>query len=722
MRGVVIGIVVVCIAAVAITVVLARSDGTEEGQPPPQEVQPPAPAAAPHVPSLPRPVLDLPKARQPTCTAVFQDYTGTRPLWPKSQMVLNDVTSPLWPKKRGRQQVQIANALAIRESRKLTGTGVIVTVVDGGQFDFWADSPAGQQPARMPSELVNEQSQIRIRAVGSPGFESMKAMTRNCAHSDCSTVYEGINHALHVTGTILNSTDKEHMGFAPSAAAIIMSFKDPHYRQYLKYSAPITHISNHSWGYILDLKWRITSRCEIMYTQKLFNNLEIAQKNRWPNIHTKILAVYHLYIREAHYFDNVASDNPGHTMVFASGNYSINADGYDRDNTRPKSIVVMANEQEDVEVGRINLENGGWTYTSDTGTEIEMFPFTSRHHATLWFQRNGIIVGNLKDIRISDYTEIMTEQVHTTSSCGPLLDGRITPTVVANGHTATSSWLSGSYNDWANWRIRQEKATGTSMASPAVSGVCALVSEKVKKVCNTSLRHKFDVFVDTDGFEKGMVRSCFLKALLVHTALPPTDHWVHPQLGYGVVDAQKAVDFMDDAVTVNTNPKKSHRNAVIVHHRFDRQNTKMTVSVRPKQMRMPVIITMCYTDKGEKNVRVPDYSKVVFTPAVQHAINPIVNEISIRALARKAHYPYFLDVVTEQNPSLRLYHDSTIRERNDMAVGSTQGQSYHAYDTVKKIVIGKDDLVETVVIEVSLDSSTDWDQSVIVLASNCTQA
>lgn len=120
------------------------------------------------------------------------------------------------------------------------------------------------------------------------------------------------------------------------------------------------------------------------------------------------------------------------------------------------------------------------------------------------------------------------------SSWGPTDDGRLIPTISApgcqsgadNGVTSTSS--SGGYN----------VKCGTSMASPTVTGIGALIIQDYRAN-----------FPDLPLF-----RNSFLKALLAHTANDNGNAGPDYQFGYGSVRAQAAIDqlrtgnFTEDVV------------------------------------------------------------------------------------------------------------------------------------------------------------------------------
>ncbi|MBI4717751.1 MAG: S8 family serine peptidase [Planctomycetes bacterium] len=122
--------------------------------------------------------------------------------------------------------------------------------------------------------------------------------------------------------------------------------------------------------------------------------------------------------------------------------------------------------------------------------------------------KNHITVGALED----------NETVSTFTSWGPTDDGRLKPDLSAPGVGVTSCIPGGSY----------ASASGTSMASPAVAGISALLLQ--------DYRAQFPARPDP--------RNSTLKILLAHTALDIENPGPDFKTGYGSVKIQQAIDFM----------------------------------------------------------------------------------------------------------------------------------------------------------------------------------
>ncbi len=190
------------------------------------------------------------------------------------------------------------------------------------------------------------------------------------------------------------------------------------------------------------------------------------------------------YDAEARNFDNIAYNAPYYSIVVAAGNErgdsgdgSIPPDGpYD-------CITGFSNSKNVFTVGAVRKLQGEYT-----GPE---------------------------DIVMSSF-----------SSWGPVDDGRIKPDFCAPGVDLLSASNEGN-NAYG-------VSSGTSMASPSVAGVVALVNEAYLL------------------FNNSLLKSATIKALLIHSAFeagdtPGPDY----EFGWGMVNAEKAVEFIQEVDGVN---------------------------------------------------------------------------------------------------------------------------------------------------------------------------
>lgn len=114
-----------------------------------------------------------------------------------------------------------------------------------------------------------------------------------------------------------------------------------------------------------------------------------------------------------------------------------------------------------------------------------------------------------------------SDVIASFSSFGPSDDGRIKPTIVAPGDeqygdgAVMSTWPPATY----------QLMSGTSMSTPAVAGLAALMIEQYRNVYQTS----------------GTPLPSTIKALLIHTSVDRGNPGPDYQYGYGRVDGEKAV-------------------------------------------------------------------------------------------------------------------------------------------------------------------------------------
>jgi len=107
--------------------------------------------------------------------------------------------------------------------------------------------------------------------------------------------------------------------------------------------------------------------------------------------------------------------------------------------------------------------------------------------------KNILTIGSVNDIP-SGYSQPSDVVLASSSSCGPVDDGRIKPDIVANGI--------GLYSTYSSADDAYSSASGTSMSTPSVAGSVALLIQHWENVFGTDSK----------------MRSATAKAIIIHTA------------------------------------------------------------------------------------------------------------------------------------------------------------------------------------------------------------
>ena len=131
--------------------------------------------------------------------------------------------------------------------------------------------------------------------------------------------------------------------------------------------------------------------------------------------------------------------------------------------------------------------------------------------------KNGVTVA-AADIATNDKGELRKAAVASYSSFGPVDDGRVKPDIAAYG---TNIYTTGSGSD-----SRYETASGTSVATPGVTGSMLLLQEYHEKM------------------EGSFMKAATLKGLILHSAddvdAPGPDY----KMGWGVINSKSAVEII----------------------------------------------------------------------------------------------------------------------------------------------------------------------------------
>lgn len=363
----------------------------------------------------------------------------------------------------------------LRASENVTGAGVAVGVWDGG----WA----------LPNhvELVN----------------------RISFGEDPTKDIELGGHATHVAGTVgAKGILRSAQGMAPDVSIRTFDWNDDIVEMAGAADAGVV-VSNHSYGIPGGWEWRPANPCG--------NNwVWMGSENETND------GRFGLYDGIAARIDDVALSHPTLTVVVAAGN--------ERGGAGDPHLFVNDSRPLVHFDGSHCVWNNGWTTSTvdHPGDSSRGGYWTITSYATA---KNAVVVGASIDLP-SDFD---ASAVDTTdfSSWGPIVGGRIKPDVVANGDKLYSSYIperceTGQPCHVADVTLPPDlqqyyESSGTSMATPATTGILALLNEHSTKVRGTPLY------------------SDEAKAALIHTVVSPTfDGRPTYRYGWGIIEAQRA--------------------------------------------------------------------------------------------------------------------------------------------------------------------------------------
>ena len=183
------------------------------------------------------------------------------------------------------------------------------------------------------------------------------------------------------------------------------------------------------------------------------------------------------YIQESRDWDELMYDAPFYLMVVAAGN--------DGNNNSYNGSPL----------------NGNSSYDKLTG------------HST---SKNNLVVANAQDANIDSNGNLVSVSINSSSSEGPTDDLRIKPDITGNGTSVTSTYDS---SDSAYGTI-----TGTSMASPNVTGTLLLLQQHYNNLYGS------------------FMRAATLKGLALHTADDAGPAGPDAVYGWGLLNAKSAAE------------------------------------------------------------------------------------------------------------------------------------------------------------------------------------
>ena len=294
-------------------------------------------------------------------------------------------------------------------------------------------------------------------------------------------------HAAHVAGTIMAA------GVDPFAKGMAYQATLSHYdwsndeSEMAAEAANGLLISNHSyslltgWSYNYhgDGRWAWFGDASISETDDYRQGFYDSQAQEWDQI--AFNAPYYLILRAAGNARNDEPSTPGEEHWYRN-------------------------------------PNTGYSWELSTTTRLGDGPYDCINGSGV--SKNILTVGAVEDVN-GGYNGTNSVTMSSFSSWGPTDDGRIKPDVVANGVSV--------YSTYDNSTTAYNSISGTSMATPSVTGSLALVQEHSKNETNKYLK------------------AATLKGLTIHTADEcGTTAGPDYAFGWGLVNIAKAVDVISN--------------------------------------------------------------------------------------------------------------------------------------------------------------------------------
>ncbi|WP_053082709.1 S8 family serine peptidase [Chryseobacterium angstadtii] len=235
--------------------------------------------------------------------------------------------------------------------------------------------------------------------------------------------------------------------------------------------------------------------------------------------------------------------------------------------------------------------------------------------------KNAIVVANANDANIDNNGNLVSVTINSSSSQGPTDDMRIKPDITGNG--------TGVYSTVSSSNTAYESLTGTSMASPNVTGTLVLVNEHFKN--------------QTGSFMLGAA----LKGLALHTSDDSGATGPDVNFGWGLLNAKKMVE------TINNR----NSTALIVNKQLN-NGAKETVSINSDGIN-PIIASISWYDRaGAVQTSESD---------LNNPTKRLVNDLDLRIVASNGtnYYPWAL---TSRSTNAKKDNNSDNFERVDAGV------------------------------------------------------
>jgi len=390
------------------------------------------------------------------------------------------------------------------------------------------------------------------------------------------------DHSTHVAGTLIASgVDADAKGMAYGGTLKAWEWTDDE-TEMATAAANGLEISNHSYGFIRG--WRFATPGAKGVGNYWYGAKEIStDEDIW----------FGFYDSETVTIDQIAYDAPNYLIIKSAGNDRgeaasyLNRPNYWYDSATDDWVVVPSGSEPEADGG-----TAGYDCIGIKGVA-----------------KNILTVGAVEEV--ANYTGSGSVIMSSFSGWGPTDDGRIKPDVVGKGVSLKSSG-GGSDTEYLTY-------SGTSMASPNVSGTLALLQEYYQSTHNAEV-----------------MRSATLKALVIHSADEAgLNDGPDYEFGWGLVNAEKAAQIIDEDITIN--------NAIDQQVLNDGNTFTRNVTVDGSE---PLVVTIVWTD-------------LPGTP-VAYSLDPtnsmLVNDLDLKITnGGTTYYPWKLDGA---NPSAAATNNS----------------------------------------------------------------
>ena len=374
---------------------------------------------------------------------------------------------------------------------------------------------------------------------------------------------EAADHSTHVAGTIgASGVNPYAHGMAPKVT--LDSYDWNNVTQEMELAAENgLLVANHSWGVIQGWYYNTEDDRWEWYGEPSFSNSEDYK--------------FGLYGETSQEWDQLANQYPYFLIVKAAGN--------------DRGEGPSPGERHYVYDGR-NWITSNTTRPTDGGTDgFDCLDITSTG-------KNILTIGAVGDLPAS-YSTSGEVTMTSFSAWGPADDGRIKPDLVANG--------TGLYSATAQSSNSYDTYSGTSMATPSVSGSLILLQELYFQQFGTYMR------------------SATLKGLAIHTADEAgSSEGPDYQFGWGLLNTCKAANLIEEARINSTILEEELDNEII--YTFPLKTTGNN----------PLRVTLCWTDPAGES------QQTVLDPSDPMLVNDLDLRI-IRTANNQEYFPYVLD-------------------------------------------------------------------------------